>query len=503
MFKNIFSILLIVALASTAIGMVSSAKASAYTANWVVAVTYQNVGTASTYVTVYFYPEDSSTPIPFDPLDGGQLNQGAGRSFFIGNVNGIGDDFTGNAVMSSSEPLVATVVQFSNDPGFKMRLLSNGFQADDGSKQYLIATSLLKKFSRTTVFSIQNTQTTSVEATIKLYDADNSGVLAATKAHSIPGSSSKYIDMGKTADTGLPSGTTVFNGSAIIEVPDGKAVVAAASEMYVNKNNAANFEGIPLSSAANTVYMATGLCGSFGIDTFYAVQNSSTTPGNNASLTVTYKDKDGNTVATDTGYTIGPGEKQSIKTCEPSDATNMAFFTGSATIVSTGAPIAVIGKAQCNSVCLPSTFDFFTAFLGEKEGSSKLAAPFIRWANDTNYSASSNKGGKQRAYIAIMNLESTQVIVDVKYYGKDGGSPIATHQVIIPGLSKGNSNARLAGALGQDGMVSGEFGYYTDGKFGGSVVIEANSANPTAKFIAIVRVTHPGAGEDYNAVAIQ
>jgi hypothetical protein len=51
-------------------------------------------------------------------------------------------------------------------------------------------------------------------------------------------------------------------------------------------------------------------------------------------------------------------------------------------------------------------------------------------------------------------------------------------------------------------MNPGEFGYYTDNTFGGAVVIEADAANPAAKFIAIARVQHPGAGEDYNAVAV-
>jgi hypothetical protein len=500
--KKIFVIALIMALMAGAFGSFSPARAQARTASWVVSVTYQNVGDVATAVNVDFYTEGDSTPISFDPLGGGSLAAGAGASFFIGNVSGLADGYRGNAVMSSSEPLVATVVQFSQTVGFKMRLLSNGFQGSDGAEQYLIASTLFNKFSRTTVFSVQNTGGTDVTATVRLYDADNAGTLASEIDHVIPAYSSKFIDMDQSADTGLGAGVTVFNGSAIVTVPTGNSVVSVASELYTNRNVAANFEGIPLSRTANSIYLATALCRQFGLDTFYAVQNASLTT--DASITVTYKNLDGTTKATDGPYDIGPGQKKSITTCAPSSGTSMAGFTGSAIVESVGAPIAVIGKAQCSTapgICPTAQADVFTAFLGEVSGASKLAMPFVRYANDTNFNAASNTGGKQRSFIAIQNLESTSIDVNVKYYDKLGAL-VATHPLTIAGFSKGNSSAALASALGLNGMNPGEFGYYTDGSFGGAVIVEAGAANPTAEFIAIVRVQHPGAGEDYNAVPV-
>ncbi len=101
------------------------------------------------------------------------------------------------------------VVQFSQTTGYKMRLLSNGFQTADVSDQYLVATTLLNKFNWTTVFSIQNTENAAINATVRFYDADNNGVLAATKVHEeIPANSSKYIDMSVAADTGSPVAIT-------------------------------------------------------------------------------------------------------------------------------------------------------------------------------------------------------------------------------------------------------------------------------------------------------
>jgi hypothetical protein len=186
----------------------------------------------------------------------------------------------------------------------------------------------------------------------------------------------------------------------------------------------------------------------------------------------------------------------------------MTNFTGSAVINSynaatgttAGAPIVAIGKAQTSlGAPLPTTADAFTAFLGEPAGVSRIALPFIRWASDANFIASNP--GKQRAYIAIQNLESSTVKVNVTYKDRNGNTVGSTQTLTINGLSKGNSDPYSAGAVaagGTYGMNTGEFGYYTDGGYGAGAIIEAHTDNPTAKFIAIVRANNAGASEDYN-----
>lgn len=483
---------------------VGSAAASARTATWSVSVTYQNVGNAAATLIVEFFEEGSTTPIVFDPLDGGSLAAGAGRSFWIGNVSNVPSGFIGNAVLSSDQPLVATTVQFSQNPGFKMRMLYNGFSAESASDQYLVPTVLLNKFNRTTVFSIQNTESQDIEATVRFYDADNNGNLASTKVHTIKAMSSKLIEMDNTDDTGLPGATTTFSGSAIItaELVGGGAakVVAAANEYYTNRNVATSFEGVPISKAANTVYVATGLCERFGLDTFYAVSNSGL--AGDAEITIEYRSTAGAVVASDGPYTIGPGQKKSINTCKPSDSTNMSNFSGSAIITSVGNPVVAMGKGQ-NSINAgkPATADVFTAFLGEPAGTSKMALSFVRWANDAEYNSASNVGGRQRTYLAVQNLENSEVKINVHYNDKNGNT-VETQQLIIPALAKANSDAKSAGATGAAGMKPDSFGYYLDGTFGGGVVIEADASNSTAKFIAIGRTQNPGAGEDVNGMAI-
>jgi hypothetical protein len=498
--KKALTLLIALAFVFGVFGATSAAQAQgARGASWVVSVTYANVGTAATDVQVNFYEEGSGTAITFDPLDGGTLGAGAGRSFFIGKVGGIDTGFRGSAVMASSQPLVATVVQFSQDAGFKMRLLSNGFQGAQSSDTFLLATTLAGTFSRTTVFSVQNTEAEEVTATIEFFGEDGSS--AGDIDYDIPAYSTKYIEMDKTADTGLASAT--FNGSAKVTAvlkSDGTTaanVVAGISELYTNRNVAANFEGIPDFDAANTVYMSTGLCENFGLDTFYAVQNAAAT--GDAVITVEYFDKNGASFASDGPYTIGPGQKKSIRTCDPNDGTDMSGFTGAAVVESVGSPIVAIGKAQ-GSANAPEAGkeDVFAIFMGQKEGFEVLALPFVRWASDAEFNDAGNVGGKQRAYIAIQNLESSAITVDCDYTDKDG-NVVETHTLNIPANSKANTNASLAGALGQNGMNAGEFGYYTDGSFGGAVICDAGAGN---QIIAIARVQHPGAGEDYNGALV-
>lgn len=501
--KLLRNILFIVALLSLIIANVGYVNAGATSLSWIVSVTYQNVGTGSSDVTVSFYPEGSSTPISYNA---GSLAPGAAASFYLGSISNVPAGFNGNALMTASQPMVATVVQFhQNAPGetVKMRMLSNGFSQNDVSSQYLIASALGTTFERTTTFSIQNIESETITTSVKFYDVLD-GSLKSTKTYDIPANSSKYIQMDSTTDTGLP--TNRFNGSVIITAVKKSSgtpanVVAAASELYYSKNVGANFEGVPLDKASNNVYLATGLCNTFGLTTYYAVQNASLT--NSATINVNYFNTNGSAKTVDGPYTIGPGQKVSINTCLPKSGISMSGFSGSAVVSATdlSAEIVAIGKAQGMVNPPPDKADVFTIFLGESTGASKLALPFVRWANDSHFNSATNYGGYQRTFIAIQNLESTTSKVNVKYFDKNGGL-VATHVLSIPGNSKANSDASVANALGKNGMVSGEFGYYNDGSFGGGVIIEAHTDNPTAEFIAIARVQHPGAGEDYNAVPI-
>lgn len=491
-------------LLATAMPALAQEPGPARDANWTVSITYANIGNQATPVTLSLYPEGSATPITLSASQLGEasnpLEAGAATSFFVGRVSD--PNFAnGNGVMSSEQPLAATVVQFSQDPGYFMRLLYNGFPDSKSSSQYLISTALKNQFGRTTVFSIQNTESQAIDATIEFIDASN-GSTASTQTFEIPANSSKFIEMDDPADTGINAGS--FNGSAVVTAElagsDTEAeVVAAASEYYVDRPVATNFEGLPLAEAANTLYMATGLCQRFGLDTFYAIQNASLTDNAN-NVTITYYDTSGAQIKTEDVGQIGPGQKYSARTCLDYGGAaadpDMVNFSGSAVITSDGAPLVAIGKAQ-NSINAggPDTESVLTAFLGEPSGYTNVSQPFVRWANDSRFNAST--GGEQRAFIAIQNVDpNNNANVSVEYVDNTG-AVVATENFNIPPRAKANSNPNNAGALGQNGMNPGEFGYYTNGAFGGGVII--NSDQPV---IAIARVQHPGAGEDYNGVEI-
>lgn len=505
------SVLGLLAVTMMVMSSVSAAMAQgpARNANWTVSITYQNIGNADSDVTIDFYQEGSSTPLTLGPAQlpaSNPLKQGAATSFFVGSINN--PAFTeGNAVMRSNEQLAATVVQFSPDAGYRMRLLYNGFPDSKSSTQYLVATTLKNRFARTTVFSVQNTENEPINVTINFYDADNNGQLKSTKEFQIPANSSKFIELDNVDDTGISD--AVFNGSAIITAKtQGGAdaeVVAAASEYYVDRPVATNFEGQPLSDAGNALNMATALCQRFGLDTYYAIQNASLT--DSATIQITYYNLDGSQKKQSPQIIIGPGQKHSAHTCNVDNTgdpdPDMSNFTGSAVITSQGAPIVAIGKAQAqfNDINNEQFKDVLTAFLGETTGYQRLALPFVRWGSDERFNGPGGQSGQvQRTFIAIQNVGNTEVSgITIKYNDKNGQTVAQVTDVTIPPKSKFNTDANTAGALGKNGMNPNEFGYYTDGSFGGGVIIEAPAG---AQLIAIARVQHPGAGEDYNAVPI-
>ena len=117
----------------------------------------------------------------------------------------------------------------------------------------------------------------------------------------------------------------------------------------------------------------------------------------------------------------------------------------------------------------------------------------MRWTTTHLYD-----GTRQRSYIAIQNVgaELPAGAVTVKYYDKAGVLVGTDTLGAIPSGAKVNSNAGNIGAA--------EFGYYPDGTFGGSAIVEG----PTGSQLAvIVRIqTHIGdvdMAEDYNGIAIQ
>jgi hypothetical protein len=449
---------------------VSFAQSPAYNTQFTTSITYQNVGSAASEVSLNFYVENTAEAIPVSQPD---LPAGAGTSIFVGSLSEIDASFQGSAVLASSQPIVATLVQVpQNSTTVKNRPLSNGFDGSQGQNTFLVPTTLKQRFNTNTVFSVQNVGSAPVTGTVKFYNADAAGALTHTEnITNLPAGSAQYFDLNNIG--AIPAN---FNGSAVIEVNG--PVVASALELGTggsNINAASSFEGVP--NGGSPVYMATALCQSFGGTTSYAVQNTGAAA---ADVTVTYSN---GTTAT---KNVGPGAKASFVGCDSLSA----GFSGSATITS-GQPIVAIGKVFGST----ASAAYSTAFAGATAGADTIALPYVRWSQ-TQFET----GARQRAFIAIQNVGPAAVTGVTVNYRNSSGNIVCSDTIdsIAPG-AKANSNPFIDSAA-----ACAEFGYNPDGTFGGGATIEGPDGS---QLVAIVRIQSKFNGvqvaEDYNGTPIQ
>ena len=480
-FRFNVAILVAIALLIASFG-IASAQQPAYNTPFVTSITYQNVGSGTATIQFQFYNEKSGTSINVTRT----LNAGASDSMFVGGLTGseaLPSNFLGSAVLGSNQPIVATLVQIPQSSTVRNRPLSNGFST--ATSNVLLATVLKNQFNTTSKFSIQNTDSVPVDITLKIYQVGNPTPIATVTETNIPPGAAKYYDMGTIA--GLPPSV---NGSATVSaVRSGTStpanIVGSVLELSTIREipRATAFEGV--SAGANTVYVATALCQLAGTNasTAYAVQNVGTAATN---VTVTYSPGG----ATQT-KTIQPGAKQSFLACD----VNSPNYSGAATLTS-GQPIVVIAKA----FAAPS---FSTAFLGEAQGASKLALPYVRYTSNANFAT----GTRQRAFIAIQNVGTSTVNNVTVSYRDKLGNVIGTHTIpsIAPG-AKANSNATLATGDSAKLLEFGNPEANPGGGFGGGAVIEGPAGS---QLIAVVRIqtfdpnTGASVAEDYNGIPIQ
>lgn len=443
-----------------AFGSHASAQTNAYTTTFTTSITYQNLGSGIANINLTIYGASGSV---FSTSSTIPVN-GAG-SYFVGGVAALGSSFNGSAVISSDQPVAATLVQIpASASPVKNRALSNGFSS--GSATVLVPTILKNTTGNgtTSKLAIQNTDSVANDITVEF--VSGSTVVHTANATNVASNSAVYYDAATIAQLGAVS----FNGSARITAKKagtatpGSAVATAMELGIGTSTDVYAFQGFPSSEAATTVYMATALCGNTGQQTtFYAIQNTGDSP---ADITVTYSN---GTSQVFTG--IASRAKAGSNPCA---AGSPAGFSGSATITATQ-PVLAIGKV--------SGAGWTSAFEGAKAGSSKIALPYTRWSNPTN--------SGQLTFIAIQNVNgSTLTDVTVKYYNASG-TLLGTHIIAsIADKDKGNSTPAAAGisAMGP----------------GGSAVVESASGG---KLIVVARVTSPvGTGivaEDYNGIPVQ
>jgi hypothetical protein len=463
--------ILVVLLGAIGIGL---ASAGAYDTSFTTSITYQNVGSsATTGLQVLFYDSPSdTTPVTVALTN---LNAGAGSSVFIGSLTDVDPGFEGTAVMQSDQPLLATLVQVPvGSTTVKVRPLSNGFSS--GGDTALLGTVLKGVFDANSIVSVQNIDTADNDVDVLFYNTSATLVHTASQADLASGAGF-YIDAGTLA--ALPAG---FNGSAVVQATRSGGsepgnIIASVMELKIVGVGGLAFESVD--AGGLDFFMATALCNVFGgQNSSYAIQN--TDLGTATNVTVNYSGG-----ATET-KNIGPGAKASFLACD----VNAAGFSGSATVSSDTTPVIAVGKVFGAGQS--------TAFMGAANGVEEIALPYVRYTADTTYFA----GSRQRVFLAIQNVGGSDVSnVTVEYIDKNG-VVIGTHTIASIAVgAKANSNASNAGLT--------EFGYYTDGTFGGSVIITGPAGS---QLIAIARVNTCTAasatacttiaGEDYNGMPI-
>jgi len=467
--QKLLGLIVVTMMLISLVGFYSPVNAAAYPTSFTTYITYQNVGTGDATVVLDFYPQGSGTPISINlPL----LAANAGTSLFVGSITEVTSGFKGSAVMSSDQPLVATLVQGPPSASVvKGRPLSNGFES--GSNVVLIPTVLKNVFNNMSIISIQNVDTVAADLTVEFIPLGGTPWSVAVDA--LPSGSAKYYDMGTFVDAHIG---TSFNGSMrVTAVKDGTStpgsIVATALELSTSANNwVYAWEGI--NQTASTVYMPSALCSYWGAqNSYYAVQNVGTTSIN---FRVTYSN--GNY---EDFNGVGGGEKRTVKGCGESGSVNPPMFIGSATITATG-NIAAIGKITGTAVS--------TAFTGFTSGSRYIALPIVRYT-ETGWTS----GSRQRTFLAIQNIGAPLAANAVKvYYFDKNGVLKGTHSLAAMATGqKLNSKA-----IDADATLT-EFGYYPDGTFGGSVIIAGPAGS---QLVAIARHQNYTTGEDYSGQPI-
>lgn len=473
-----FKFVLVLVAALALLASTSVFAGTAYNASFTTSITYQNVGTGSADVVFTFYDENSGTGIDVNRT----LAAGGGASLAVGTLAEVGSGFNGSVVLSANEPVVATMVQVSADPDVKNRPLSNGFTS--GSSSVLLASVLKAQFNTTSRFAVQNAHNTPVDVTISIYNAAAPSDPPIVVTHdNLPVGAAQYFDAGTLSEITAAS----LNGSATITAVEAGTntpanIVATVLELSTNAGAVSSFEGI--NAGATTVYMATGLCQSFGGTSFYAVQNVGAADAN---VTVTYSN--GNTAQA----TIAPGAKSSFNGCTPGDATpNAVGFSGAATITS-NEPIVAIGKVSGGGLS--------TAFNGQPAGSERLALPYVRFT-----AANWDNGTQQRAFIAIQNVGSGPADITVTYVNKNGtvqGTHTFTNVAVGAKVNTNPNNANVTPApLPEFGNPTGNAS--AGGGFGGAVIIQGSAGSELIAVTRIVSNTGGGlqVGEDYNGISI-
>lgn len=533
------SLLLIVLLASS----VSAALAAdnAYATNYVTSITYMNVGTDAANLSVTFYnaADGTTTDYPLLNSNGSAVTipVKASSSIAVSAVSSLASTWKGGAVISSNQPLIATMVQVSNDSVIKVRPVSNGFQSTDGSGTIIVPTVMKACFNDklTTRFNVQNVGSSSNTASVTIKWPNGDTAYTVTTPSLAPGAVSS-VDLGAlssptppTSTYTVPAGCT-FNGSAVI-TSSGSMVASALETSTINKyaNSFEGFKGTTADGAAK-IYMPSAMCsvnyGDGEQSSAYAIQNLAAT-ATTVSIAFTYQVRSngalqGSPATTTVTLEIAANSKASVPGCDSlknsvgnkntATGTGMpASSVGSAVITSTGGNIVAISKVLGAGLT--------TATPGIMSGGTTVNVPFVRYSDKCYVPTVSNTicqgATRQRTLFAVQNIGNAAAAVTMTLYNQKGESVATYTSPSIPAGGKVSLSpvSTLAQPLTLTAATNttafSEFGYWcpaiTDAQAGCTVAYAGSASFTSSSAIAVItRVLTMSplgpSGDDYNGI---
>ena len=518
------------------------AATNAYDAKYVTSVSYMNVGTEDANLNLTFYNADplcaTACTVNYQLLDtdgsARVIPSMASASLAVSAVAELSTTQKYGAVVTSNQPLIATMMQVANDSIIRTQPISNGFRSSDASSTIVLPSVMKSCFTDalTTRFSVQNAGASTItDVNIDLIwpngtVATTSGLSALTLA----AGDVQQFDLNGISVGAAPAGVTLpsgcaFNGSAVISTASGTLVATAVELSKVNKY-ANSFEGLPGSAAdgALTLYLPSAMCrvnyGDGEQSSAYAIQNLSSTAAN---IDVAYKYQiraaNGSLGAQQTktlSLAIPGNSKGSISGCDLSK--NSVGNTNAAT--GNAMPPAAVGSAIITSdqkivgLQKVSGGGISAATPAVILGGDKVFTPFVRYTTSC-FSASPTAAvcrseSRQRTLFAVQNIGAAAAKIKMTLYNYKGEvvgtytSPttVAAGDKVSLDPTKATLNAgHVAAELNEFGytVVSGNVIY------AGSAVFESLNSGltaPASSMAVVVRVLSMSplgqTGDDYN-----
>src|SRR4030067_1222673 len=344
---RIFSLIAILALV---FALVPGASAGAPAGNWVSGIACQNLSaTEQATITLYFYPEGSSTPA-LTYNDPTPIPPGGSRNYYTpSSPPGVPEGFLGSVVVASDQPLACNVntqttgTGTSSDP---YRMATSAGFADTQTAPTMYAPQVMKNLAGTwsSYIAVQNTSNADVPVTVSYKDR-NGNALSANETATIKAQSNKVFY--QTDNTNLVNG---YVGAATIAADDGVSGPAVTVNFY---NSGLSSDTAQLQSyngfggGANKLFVPRIVRNYYGYNGGLSIQNVG---GSNATVTITFNFA-GNSY-TYNSPSIAPGAAlalyaPNIAELHPVDGLNVTQRFGSAVIQgSSGDSIVAIVHAD-------------------------------------------------------------------------------------------------------------------------------------------------------------